>query len=242
MSDPTLKNETSEKSEKGEKGDITVVHLMRHGEVHNPEGVLYGRRPGYHLSDLGVRMAERVAEHLAGRDITHVVASPLERAQETAAPLAKVHGLTLDTDGRLIEAANVFEGKTFGVGDGALRRPANWKYLTNPFRPSWGEPYIDQVVRMMGALTAARDAARGHEAVCVSHQLPIWIVRSFVERRRLAHDPRRRQCTLASLTSFTYQGDKIVSVGYSEPARDLVPAHLLPGARPVKGGTKAFGA
>jgi broad specificity phosphatase PhoE len=224
------------------ESEITVVHLMRHGEVHNPDDVLYGRRPGFHLSELGLRMADRVAEHLAGRDITHVVASPLERAQETAAPIAKTHGLTLDTDIRLIEASNVFEGKTFGVGDGALRKPANWKYLTNPFRPSWGEPYVDQVVRMMGALTQARDAARGHEAVCVSHQLPIWIVRSFLERRRLWHDPRRRQCTLASLTSVTYQGDRVVSVGYSEPARDLVPAHLLTGARPVKGGSKAFGA
>jgi broad specificity phosphatase PhoE len=225
-----------------EPGDeITVVHLMRHGEVHNPDGVLYGRRPGYHLSELGRRMADRVAERLADRDVTHVVSSPLERAQETAGPLVKTLGLTLDTDSRLIEAVNVFEGKAFGVGDGALRRPANWRYLTNPFRPSWGEPYIDQVVRMMGALTAARDAARGHEAVCVSHQLPIWIVRSFVERRRLWHDPRRRQCTLASLTSFTYQGDKIVSVGYSEPARDLVPPHLLAGGKPVKGGAKAFG-
>ena len=109
-------------------------------------------------------MADRVAEHLAERDITHVVASPLERAQETAAPIAKAHGLDLATDERLIEAENVFQGKTFGVGDGALRRPANWKHLVNPFRPSWGEPYVDQVVRMMGALGAARDAgprARG---------------------------------------------------------------------------------
>ncbi|WP_189300423.1 histidine phosphatase family protein [Streptomyces albospinus] len=222
--------------------DITVVHLMRHGEVHNPEGVLYGRRPGYHLSDLGRKMADRVAEHLAERDITHVVASPLERAQETAAPIAGLHGLATTTDERLIEAANVFEGKTFGVGDGALKKPGNWKYLTNPFRPSWGEPYIEQVVRMMAALGAARDAARGHEAVAVSHQLPIWIVRSFAERRRLWHDPRKRQCTLASLTSFTFHGDKIISVGYSEPARDLVPSHLLAGAKPVKGKAKAFGA
>ncbi|MEU2156789.1 histidine phosphatase family protein [Streptomyces sp. NPDC019396] len=222
--------------------DMTVVHLMRHGEVHNPDGVLYGRKPGYHLSDLGRRMADRVAEHLADRDITYVVASPLERAQETAAPVAKSHGLTLDTDERLIEAANVFEGKTFGVGDGALRKPGNWKHLTNPFRPSWGEPYLEQVDRMMAALESARDAARGHEAVLVSHQLPIWTVRSHVERRRLWHDPRRRQCTLASLTSFTFHGDAIVSVGYSEPARDLVPAHLLAGAKPVKGKSKAFGA
>ncbi|MER6783105.1 histidine phosphatase family protein [Streptomyces sp. NPDC000658] len=226
--------------------DITVVHVMRHGEVHNPDGVLYGRLDGYHLSDLGRRMADRVAEHLASRDVTHVVASPLERAQETATPIAKAHGLDLGTDARLIEAENVFQGKTFGVGDGALRRPANWKHLVNPLRPSWGEPYVDQVVRMMGALDAAKEAARGHEAVLVSHQLPIWIVRSYVERRRLWHDPRKRQCTLASLTTFTYRGDRIVSVGYTEPAIDLVPAHLRAGAKPVKGqapgGGKAFGA
>ncbi|MFJ3228061.1 histidine phosphatase family protein [Streptomyces sp. NPDC086783] len=222
--------------------DLTVVHVMRHGEVENPDGVLYGRLAGYHLSELGRQMADRVAEKLSSRDVTYVVASPLERAQETATPIAKAHGLDLATDGRLIEAENVFQGKTFGVGDGALRRPENWKHLVNPFKPSWGEPYVEQVVRMMGALDAAKDAARGHEAVCVSHQLPIWILRSFVERRRLWHDPRKRQCTLASLTSFTYRGDKIVSVGYSEPARDLVPAHLLAGAKPVQGQGKAFGA
>jgi broad specificity phosphatase PhoE len=222
--------------------ELTVVHVMRHGEVHNPGGVLYGRSPGYHLSELGREMADRVAEHLSGRDIRYVAASPLERAQETAAPVAASHGLEVATDERLIEAANVFQGKTFGVGDGALRRPSNWKYLVNPFKPSWGEPYVDQVVRMTAALDAARDAARGHEAVCVSHQLPIWVMRSFAEHRRLWHDPRRRQCTLASVTSFTYQGDRIVSVGYSEPALDLVPAHLRAGAKPVKGGQKAFGA
>ncbi|MFI5565777.1 histidine phosphatase family protein [Streptomyces sp. NPDC051740] len=222
--------------------DVTVVHLMRHGEVENPDGVLYGRLAGYHLSELGRRMADRVGEHLASRDITYVVASPLERAQETAEPIAKAHGLDIASDERLIEAENVFQGKTFGIGDGALRRPANWRHVVNPFKPSWGEPYIEQVIRMTGALNAAKDAARGHEAVLVSHQLPIWVVRSYVEKRRLWHDPRKRQCTLASLTTFTYRGDRIVSVGYSEPARDLVPAHLLAGAKPVKGKSRAFGA
>jgi len=223
--------------------DVTVVHLMRHGEVHNPEGVLYGRLPDYHLSELGKEMAERVADHLSGRDITHVVASPLERAQETAAPIAAAHGLITAVDGGLIEAENIFQGKTFGVGDGSLRNPGYWKYLTNPFRPSWGEPYIEQVVRMMGALNAARDAARGHEAVCVSHQLPIWVTRSFTEHRRLWHDPRKRQCSLASLTSFTYHGDTIVSIGYSEPARDLLPAHLAgKGRRGDAPVAKSFGA
>ena len=201
----------------------TVLHLLRHGEVNNPLGVLYGRMPGYHLSQLGRQMADRVATTLADRDITHVVSSPLERAQETAQPTATALGLQIDTDDRVIEADNAFEGQQFGVGDGAIRRPGAWRLLYNPLRPSWGEPYKDIVVRMLAAMHDARVAAEGHEALIVSHQLPVWIVRSFVEQRRLAHDPRKRQCSLASITTFNYEGDRVVSVAYSEPAADLVP-------------------
>ncbi len=208
----------------------TVVHLMRHGEVHNPEGVLYGRLPGYHLSELGREMAEVVGEHLAAHDVVRVVASSLERAQETAAAVAGAHELTVATDDRVIEAANWFEGKTFGAGPGSLTRPTVWPRLINPFRPSWGEPYTEIVARMLPAVADARDAARGHEAVVVSHQLPIWTTRCQLEGRRLWHDPRSRECSLASLTSLEYDGDELRSITYSEPAR-----HLLPGASAVVG-------
>ncbi len=203
--------------------ETTVVHLMRHGEVHNPGGVLYGRLADYHLSDLGRKMADRVAEYVTGRDIVHLVTSPLERAQETMEPIAEVFGLTAEIDERVIEAANLFEGKRFGVGDGALRTPSAWWLLRNPFKPSWGEPYAEIVRRMRDAMESARQKAAGHEALIVSHQLPIWIVRSAIENRRLAHDPRKRQCSLASLTSITFHGSSIVSVGYAEPAKDLLP-------------------
>ena len=205
------------------RGVTTTVHLLRHGEVDNPKGVLYGRLPDYHLSELGVQMAERVAKTVSGRDITYLVASPLERAQETANPSADALRLEIVTDERVIESENVFEGQRFGVGDGSLRKPSAWKHLYNPWRPSWGEPYKDVVVRMLAAMHDAREAAAGHEAMIVSHQLPIWIVRSFVEGRRLFHDPRKRECSLASLTSFNYTDDRITSVLYSEPAADLVP-------------------
>ena len=205
------------------RGVTTTVHLLRHGEVDNPKGVLYGRLPDYHLSELGVQMAERVAKTVSGRGITYLVASPLERAQETAKPSADALGLEIVTDERVIESENVFEGQRFGVGDGSLRKPSAWKHLYNPWRPSWGEPYKDVVVRMLAAMHDAREAAAGHEAMIVSHQLPIWIVRSFVEGRRLFHDPRKRECSLASLTSFNYTDDRITSVLYSEPAADLVP-------------------
>ena len=202
---------------------VTRVHLLRHGEVHNPQGILYGRLPGYHLSGRGLAMAQRIAEVVAGRDVVRVVSSPLERARETAAPIAEKLGLEVAVDERLIEAANVFEGLRFGVGDGSLLRIGHWKHLRNPFRPSWGEPYVDQVERVRAAMSDARTAAAGHEALLVSHQLPIWIVRSSVEGRRLWHDPRRRQCSLASLTTFAYEDEQIVSVAYSEPAADLLP-------------------
>ena len=159
--------------------------------------------PDYHLSDIGGRWPSGSRRRSADRDITHLVASPLERAQETAQPSADALGLDIVTDERVIEAANPFEGQAFGVGDGALRKPSAWRHLYNPFRPSWGEPYKDIVVRMLAAMHDAREAAAGHEALIVSHQLPVWIARSFVEGRRLFHDPRKRQCSLASLTSFT---------------------------------------
>jgi broad specificity phosphatase PhoE len=216
-------------------GETTVVHVLRHGEVHNPAKVLYGRLPGYHLSELGLKMADRIAERVRGEDITYVVSSPLERAQETARPSAEALGLEVATDARLIEAGNVFEGKTFGVGDGSLKRPAHWVHLRNPLRPSWGEPYVEIAERMLAAIAAARDAARGHEALAVSHQLPIWTARSFATGRRLWHDPRKRQCSLASLTSFTYDGDELVSVSYEEPARDLLPAPVATGKKFVAG-------
>lgn len=207
----------------------TIVHVVRHGEVDNPDGVLYGRLPDFHLSELGVKMAERVAESFAGHDIAAVVSSPLERAQETAAPTAAAFDLGIDLDPRLLEATNHFEGKAFGVGDGSLRRPAHWPYLINPFRPSWGEPYKQLAHRMLAAAAAARDLGRGREVVCISHQSPIWILRLKIEGRHLWHDPRTRQCGLASVTTIRYSGDLIRSLSYREPAADLVPARARKG-------------
>ncbi|WP_244931251.1 histidine phosphatase family protein [Nocardioides sp. W7] len=202
----------------------TIVHLLRHGEVHNPQGVLYGRRDGFHLSALGNRMAQRIAESIGDRDITHLVASPLERAQETARPLAAARELEIVTDERVIESTTVFEGLSFGEGAMTLvKRPKLWRHLRNPITPSWGEPYKEIAARMMAAVEDARVAAAGHEAVIVSHQLPIWTTRLHVEKRSFLHDPRSRQCTLCSLTSLHFVGDRLAQVSYSEPAGDLIP-------------------
>ncbi|MCW2587358.1 MAG: Phosphoglycerate mutase [Frankiales bacterium] len=192
--------------------------MLRHGEVYNPQKLLYGRLPGYRLSHDGRQMAVDAAEALRGRDVTEVVASPLQRAQETAEPIAQAFGLAISTDERLIESENHFEGTQFGVGDGALKKPGNWPYLRNPFTPSWGEEYTAVARRMLHAAEDVRDRNIGHEAVCVSHQLPIWTLRRYVEGRRLWHRPDRRQCGLASLTSLTWEDDDLLLVTYTEPA------------------------
>lgn len=220
-------------------GVLTRVHLVRHGEVHNPEGVLYGRIAGYRLAERGEHMAQRVADYFAGtagdagqrHDVALVRSSPLERAQQTAAPIAAAFGLDVGTDPDLVEAENRFEGLTVGRGKGNLLRPVHWYHLRNPMRPSWGEPYTHQVERMTRAVRRARAAAEGREAVLVSHQLPIWVTRLHLEGRRLPHDPRRRQCTLASVTTLTFEGTTLMGLDYVEPAADLLPAGpVVPGA------------
>lgn len=207
----------------------TVVHVMRHGEVHNPDRILYGRLPDFHLSDLGRQMAEVVAEHLAAADLALVVHSPLERTAETAAPTLERHGLTAVVDPRVIEAGNKFEGRRFRKR--LLLDPRRWWWVRDPTKPTWGESYRAIGKRMMAAVEDARDHARGREALVVSHQLPIWTLRSVLERRPLWHDPRRRQCNLASLTSITFVGDTVTDVTYTEPAAHLYAhAATTPGA------------
>lgn len=210
-------------------GERTVVHLMRHGEVHNPDKILYGRLPDYHLSDLGREMAEVVAEHLAGADLALVVHSPLERTAETAAPTLERHGLSAIVDPRVIEAGNKFEGGRFRKR--LLLDPRRWWWVRDPTKPTWGEHYRAIGKRMTAAIEDARDHARGREALIVSHQLPIWTMRSVLEGRNLWHDPRKRECNLASLTSVTFTGDEVTDVTYTEPAGHLYArAAKTPGA------------
>ncbi|MCC2660459.1 MAG: fructose-2,6-bisphosphatase [Arthrobacter sp.] len=217
-----------------------TVHLLRHGEVHNPAGVLYGRLPEFHLSELGLQMAQLLADHFRdrasqGAKIVYLVASPLTRAQETAFPTSNALGLEIHTDQRIIEAENHFEG--LRVTKAELRKPKHWPKLVNPLRPSWGEPYKDQAARVGAAVQEARLKAielggDGAEAIMVSHQLPIWATRLSAEGKPLWHDPRKRECTLTSLTSLVFNDDgTLLRVEYSEPAAALLPgASSTPGA------------
>lgn len=196
-----------------------LIHLVRHGEVHNPDGVLYGRIPGYHLSELGHAMADAAAASLAGHPVVALYASPLQRAQESAQPWSERYDLPIVTEDRIIEPHNWFEGK---VMKSAVRNPVSWPQLRNPMKPSWGEPFRDVEKRMLAAVADAWEKADGGEVVMVSHQMPIVMVARSVKGMRLPHDPRKRRCTLSSITTLRREGDRFVEVGYAEPAAELL--------------------
>ncbi len=205
---------------------LTVVHLVRHGEVHNPEKILYGRAAGFRLSVRGEQMAvvagAYLAENSLGQPVRYVAASPLERAQQTAQVVADRFGLAVAADERLLESQNFFAGRRLRRRD-LLR---NVHRLYNPFRPSWDEPYRSIAVRMTAAVHAARNMAAGGAALLVSHQLPIWIVRRHLSGQRLWHSPSRRQCALGSVTSLTFRGPNLTGITYHVPAPELVAAAL----------------
>ncbi|MFT8395827.1 histidine phosphatase family protein [Propionibacterium sp.] len=201
----------------------TLVHVVRHGEVYNPESVLYERLPGFHLSENGVAMAAMVAEHVRDFPLTHLRVSPLLRARQTMEPIKAEHpGVELVVDERLIETGSKLAGQRFGPHLDALRKPANWPLLRNPWKPSWGEAYTDVAARMTAALTdAAKAAGPGGQALVVSHQSPIWIARLAFEGHRVAHLPNSRHCALASVTTFHFLGTHCVQISYAEPAAAL---------------------
>lgn len=190
---------------------------MRHGEVHNPTRVLYGRLPNFRLSEDGRRMARSAAEYMRALDrpLSGLYASPLQRTRESAEPFTELFDLEPVVDERVIEPTNVFEGK---VMRRAVMSPSNWRYLSDPAIPSWGEPYLEVVERMDAAMRDAWNAVDAGDVVIVSHQLPIWITHLAVAGDRLRHDPRKRRCALSSITSFERHGDEWREVSYVEPA------------------------
>lgn len=205
----------------------SLVHLVRHGEVHNPDGILYGRIPGYHLSELGHRMAASAAKQLDGHPVTGLFASPLQRAQESAQPWAELFKLPITTDERLIEPENKFEGKKFEFGPQVLTKPQSWPWILNPLRPSWGEPFTSVADRMMAVIEDAHASVDTGEVVLVSHQMPIVMVQRLLSGRKLYHDPRKRRCSLSSITTLALRdpkeaGPRFVEVDYQDPAAELL--------------------
>ncbi len=197
-----------------------IVHLVRHGEVHNPRRVLYGRLEGFGLSELGHRMAASAVAALAGHPVTALYASPLQRARESAAPWAEAFGLEPHIDERIIEPTNRFEGKR--MNKRTIMNPKHWHLMRDPSVPTWGEPFAQIAARVLAAMEDAHRSIDGGEIVMVSHQLPIWMAHRAVAGERLAHDPRKRRCSLSSVTSFAWRDGAFTEIGYQDPAADLL--------------------
>lgn len=198
------------------------LYLVRHGEVHNPRRVLYGRLPGFGLSVDGRRMARQAAEYVKGLDrpVSALVVSPLQRTRESAEPFVELFGIEPYIDDRVIEPTNVFEGRRMKR---ALANPLNWRHLSRPAVPSWGEPYERVVARVTEAMTDAWERVPAGDVVVVSHQLPIWVTHLALSRQPTRHDPRKRRCALSSVTSFERRdgadgSSRWVEVAYAEPA------------------------
>ncbi|WP_449278281.1 histidine phosphatase family protein [Leucobacter sp. GX24907] len=201
-----------------------LLHLVRHGEVHNPDLVLYGRLPGFRLSERGHAMAEAAALELAGSDriVAKLFASPLERAQQSARPIASALNLEIQTEDRIIEPTNLFEGKVNSGPDAAFKKPRYWYRFWNPFRPSWGEPYRKVANRVRAAMNDAWDSTREGDIVMVSHQSPIWMAHLDITGKQLFHNPATRRCDLSSITTFERRGERWFEVDYRTPAAGLL--------------------
>ena len=190
-----------------------TLHLVRHGEVENPKGVIYGRLPGYNLSERGERQAKAASEHLRDADLGAVWCSPLERAQETAAAIAEPHGCEITTDERLGESSTTLEGVSRALWK-LMRNPRRWWHFRNPIAPSWGESFSDIRVRMLGAVSDGMKAAGGRELIVVSHQTPIMVARLALARRRRPPWLDRIPCETGSVTSLRLQEGRVISAEY----------------------------
>jgi len=194
-----------------------TVHLVRHGKVENPKGVIYGRIAGFHLSELGRRQAGAAGQHLKDRDVGAIWASPLERAQETAEAIAKHHpSIEITTDDRLIESLNNFEGSARNLWV-LLRNPRNWWHLRNPVGPSWGETFPDIRERMLEAIGEAVQAAEGREVIIVSHQTPTLVARFGLAKRNIPPWLGFAPCQTGSVTSMAIKDGKVLSASYFAP-------------------------
>lgn len=216
----------------------TTIHFVRHGQVYNPDHLLYERLPGFHLSEKGRAMAQATARFLSRNPGTQSVAaiytSPLERASETAQIIcdevnkcrqqSAMQSLQLNVDERLIEATNGFRGKRVGRSEGALWRNNNWKLLTDVMKPSWGESYQCIAQRMSNFADEQVKRYPGQQIIAVSHESPICSLRRLLETGNPEHFMLLRNTALASVTSITFDGSvkKVLGIAYADPAGKLL--------------------
>jgi broad specificity phosphatase PhoE len=197
----------------------TLVHLVRHAEVHNPKNIWYGRLDGFPLSERGLRQAAQLGEWFKGKAVEAVYTSPLERALQTAAEIAGHHDLEVVSEPDIIESITRLEGKP-----GDLRlflNPLRIFYFINPFRPSWGERFSVTRERMVRAVEKMRVNHSGGEAVAVSHMTPIQVARLAMENDSTPAWRQTVPAGRASVTTLIFDGDEFVEATYTPVGSDV---------------------
>ena len=212
----------------------TRVYLVRHCDVHNPSGVLYGHLPGFHLSAKGVRDAEALGTYLSQSPARRIDTSPLERARETADIIAsRVPGIPVVTTDDLIEARFGLYLQGVRPRDIPWRRPLWFVHMLWPglLKNDESVPQMAQRVRRT-VLQLIRDFP-GRGGICVSHGDPIqafWVEADG----RPAYALHRLECAKGGLLELDYDGERLINVTYRSPAyiRDAV-SHTGVGSRSV---------
>ena len=156
----------------------TTIYLIRHGEVKNPDGILYARLPNFGLTALGKKEAQMDAEFLKDKQISAIYSSPLERTKQTAEIIQKELGLTeIYFSDQILETRTSYEGKKFS----SLDKLQSEIYL-KPLAPT-DETMEDLAQRMMIFLNAVINKNEGKNVVIVSHGDPIMALKARIKNK-----------------------------------------------------------
>lgn len=179
------------------------IFLFRHGAVENPDNILYGLSNNFTLSVLGTKQVTesglKLRSYIGSEAEVEIISSPLRRAVDTASILADIFNLkenSITTDVRLIESYNYLEGTNMAGGKNIIKNPKYWKYLYNPFKPSWGEPYVEIQARIKSIVEERKNITS--TSILVSHELPIFITKRVFSGKSLFHNPKFRNIPLSS--------------------------------------------
>jgi broad specificity phosphatase PhoE len=183
------------------------IHLVRHGEAHNPDEVVYDSLPGYPLSDIGTAQARSASRFLGSQPIVAVWSSPLQRALETAAPIAKRCGLAVLVDEALIEWSLLSRWAGTPWADLPTVRPGELEaYLAHPSELDFSEESLEALaMRMVGAIRRIDTRNDAGDVVIVGHQDPIQAARLALTGRDLStlHTDKPTHASVITLTPGT---------------------------------------
>lgn len=205
----------------------TTILFVRHGTTATTGSVLPGRAPGLHLSERGIEQATALAERLKdlSRKPTALYVSPLERARETAAPIAKALRLRPVVDKGLLECDfGLWTGKRLAT----LARRAEWRavqHAPSTFRFPEGESFSEMQLRMWEAVTKIVKRHRNRTVIVVSHADPIKAAVTYAQGVPLDLFQRTviSTCSISAI-GFTNGTPVVLSVNNTDSLKDLAPS------------------